>query len=259
MQSLRHNDRQISRSLFCCDQVNSEKRKIKLSTLRVDMNQLKKRSALIVAGGNGTRMGAALPKQFLLLLGRPVVMHTLEAFHQTGALLVLVLPVHQFDHWKMLCETHHFDLPHQLVAGGDTRFQSVKNGLEVIADDGLVAIHDGVRPCIAADVIEGAYLLAEQKGNAVAAVKLKDSIRVTDGEDNHSVNREYYWLIQTPQTFQSRLIRSAYEQASHAQFTDDASVLEAAGFAIHLTPGDYRNIKITTPEDLLVAEVFLRR
>jgi 2-C-methyl-D-erythritol 4-phosphate cytidylyltransferase len=216
-----------------------------------------KKYALIVAGGNGTRMGTGLAKQFLLLHGKPVIMHTMEVFHNTGAAIVLVLPVHQFDYWKTLCTTHHFELSHQLVAGGETRFHSVKNGLGVIPEDGLVAIHDGVRPCITPEVIERTFHGAAQKGNAIAAVKLKDSIRVTDGEDNHSVNREYYWLIQTPQTFQSKLIKSAYANASHGQFTDDASVLEAAGSAIHLTEGDYRNIKITTPEDMLVAEVFL--
>jgi 2-C-methyl-D-erythritol 4-phosphate cytidylyltransferase len=213
--------------------------------------------ALIVAGGNGTRMGTELPKQFLLLHGKPVLMHTMEVFHKEGASLILALPVHQFDYWKQLCNAHHFDLPHQLVAGGETRFHSVKNGLSLIDDDGLVAIHDGARPCVTKDVLERTYTGAEQKGNAIAAVKLKDSIRVTDGEDNHSVNREYYWLIQTPQTFRAKLIKSAYDIAAHDRFTDDASVLEAAGSAIHLTEGDYRNIKITTPEDMLVAEVFL--
>jgi 2-C-methyl-D-erythritol 4-phosphate cytidylyltransferase len=217
------------------------------------------RYALIVAGGNGTRMGTELPKQFLLLQGKPVIMHTIEAFYFAGASLVLVLPKHQFGYWKTLCDAHHFNLPHQLAAGGETRFHSVKNGLELISDDGVIAIHDGVRPCISREVIEETYEVAQQKGNAIAAVKLKDSIRVSDGEDNHSVNREYYWLIQTPQTFQTALIKAAYQSASHAQFTDDAGVLEAAGSAIHLTQGDYRNIKITTPEDMQVAEVFLGR
>jgi len=215
--------------------------------------------ALIVAGGNGTRMGTELPKQFLLLHGKPVLMHTLEVFHKAGASLILALPMHQFDYWKQLCATHHFDLPHQLVAGGETRFHSVRNGLTLVPDDGVVAIHDGVRPCISPEIIERTFIGATQKGNAIAAVKLKDSIRVADGEDNHSVNRDYYWLIQTPQTFVSGLIKLAYDQAGHDQFTDDASVLEASGSAIHLTEGDYRNIKITTPEDMLVAEVFLSR
>jgi 2-C-methyl-D-erythritol 4-phosphate cytidylyltransferase len=216
-----------------------------------------KKYALIVAGGNGTRMGTELPKQFLLLHGRPVIMHTMEVFHKAGASIVLVLPLHQSEYWRTLCVTHHFEVPYELVAGGETRYHSVKNGLGVIPEEGLVAIHDGVRPCVTTEVIERTFEGAAQKGNAIAAVKLKDSIRVTDGEDNHSVNRDYYWLIQTPQTFQSKLIKAAYANASHAQFTDDASVLEAAGSAIHLTEGDYRNIKITTPEDMLVAEIFL--
>jgi 2-C-methyl-D-erythritol 4-phosphate cytidylyltransferase len=215
--------------------------------------------ALIVAGGNGSRMGTELPKQFLLLHGKPVLMYTLEAFYQAGASLVLVLPEHQFGYWRDLCASHQFTIPHELVAGGGTRFHSVKNGLAKVPDNGVVAIHDGVRPCISEAVIQRAYVMAEEKGNAVAAVKLKDSIRVTDGEDNHSVNREYYWLIQTPQAFRTDLIKAAYAQAAHAQFTDDAGVLEAAGSAIHLTEGDYRNIKITTPEDMLVAGVFMER
>jgi 2-C-methyl-D-erythritol 4-phosphate cytidylyltransferase len=202
-------------------------------------------------------MGTAQPKQFLPLKGQPVLMHTLEAFHKAGASLILVLPADQVEHWKNLCSHYEFTLRHELTTGGETRFHSVKNGLALVPDDVLVAIHDGVRPCISQEVIGKAYALAAQKGNAVVGVKLKDSIRFSDGEDNHSVNRSNYWLIQTPQVFRSGLIKKAYEETSGEQFTDDASVLEATGTAIHLTEGDYRNIKITTPEDILVAEVFL--
>ncbi|MES2560556.1 MAG: 2-C-methyl-D-erythritol 4-phosphate cytidylyltransferase [Bacteroidota bacterium] len=214
--------------------------------------------ALIVAGGNGTRMGAEMPKQFLLLAGKPILMHTLQVFYQVQCELVVVLPEYQFSYWQQLCETHAFTIPHQVVAGGHTRFHSVQNGLAVIPEQTLVAIHDGVRPCVSEMVIQATFDTAAKKGNAVAAVRPKDSIRLIDDEDNHSVNREYYRLVQTPQTFQSTLIKRAYAQSSHTDFTDDAGVLEAAGTAIHLVDGDYRNIKITTPEDLVVAEQFLK-
>jgi 2-C-methyl-D-erythritol 4-phosphate cytidylyltransferase len=213
--------------------------------------------ALIVAGGNGTRMGGDLPKQFLLLAGKPVLMHTLAVFQKCKCEIVLVLPVTQISYWQQLCVTHQFTLKHTIVAGGETRFYSVKNGLETIPENTLVAIHDGVRPCITQAVIQSTFYTASEKGNAVAVVKPKDSIRVMDGEGNHSVNREYYRLIQTPQTFNTTLIKQAYTQSSQNHFTDDASVLEAAGNAINFVEGDYRNIKITTPEDMLLAEVIL--
>lgn len=214
--------------------------------------------ALIVAGGSGSRMGVELPKQFLLLAGRPVLMHTLELFNKCGCTLILVLPEAQVNYWKQLCSDHHFTIPHEIAAGGATRFDSVKNGLALVPEKVLVAIHDGVRPCVTQTVVERTFGMAASKGNAIAVVKPKDSIRVLDDEDNHSVNREYYCLIQTPQTFQSSLIKQAYNQVTQHHFTDDAGVLEASGHAIHLVEGDYRNLKITTPEDMLVAEVFLK-
>lgn len=215
--------------------------------------------ALIVAGGNGSRMGAEIPKQFLLLAGKPILMHTLSVFHQLKCELVVVLPEYQFGFWKQLCADHSFTIPHQMVAGGNTRFHSVQNGLAIIPENTLVAIHDGVRPCITTAVIAATFDSAAKKGNGVAAIRPKDSIRVIDDEDNHSVNRDYYRLVQTPQTFQSSLIKRAYALSAHADFTDDAGVLEAAGSAIHLVEGDYRNIKVTTPEDLTVAGVFLEQ
>lgn len=214
--------------------------------------------ALIVAGGSGTRMGAEIPKQFLLLAGKPILMHTLAVFHQVKCELIVVLPEYQFSFWEQLCETYTFTIPHQVVGGGNTRFHSVQNGLAVIPENALVAIHDGVRPCITPKIIEATFDMAAKKGNGIAAVRPKDSIRLIDDEDNHSVNRDYYRLVQTPQTFQSALIKRAYAQSPHGDFTDDAGVLEAAGSAIHLVDGDYRNIKVTTPEDLIVAEVFLK-
>lgn len=215
--------------------------------------------ALIVAGGSGSRMGSDIPKQFLLLHGKPVLMHTLQRFADAGCELILVLPSDQITYWKTLCSEYDFNIPHRIETGGATRFHSVQNGLIHVPAQSLVAIHDGVRPCIRKECIEEGFLLAARKGNAVAVVKPKDSIRVvTDEEDNHAVQRENYRLIQTPQVFQSTLIQKAYEQATHTSFTDDASVLEATGTAIHLYEGDYRNIKITTPEDIGLAELFLK-
>jgi 2-C-methyl-D-erythritol 4-phosphate cytidylyltransferase len=213
--------------------------------------------ALVVAGGSGTRMGTDMPKQFLLLEGKPVLMHTLEHFFAYGCELVLILPQAQFAFWEKLCADHQFTLEHTLVAGGQTRFQSVKNGLARIPEDCIVAIHDGVRPCIDSETIDRTVAGARKLGNAVASVKLKDSIRQFTDEDNHSVDRSQFVLIQTPQTFQAALIQQAYLQPENMQFTDDASVLEQMGMAIHLVEGNYRNIKITTPEDMLIAAVLV--
>lgn len=215
--------------------------------------------ALIVAGGKGLRMGSELPKQFMELNRLPVLMHTLQAFHAIeNVSIVLVLPEDQFVFWKQLCAKHNFKIPHQLVLGGHTRFESVRNGLQVITNqDSLVAIHDGVRPLISSEVINECFKVAEIKGNAVAVVALKDSIRKQELIGNHSVNRANYYLVQTPQAFNCGLIQDAYAKASHDNFTDDAGVFEEAGGEINMVAGSYRNIKITTPEDMLIANAFL--
>ncbi len=216
-----------------------------------------KKYALIVAGGSGSRMGSVLPKQFMELKGRPVLMHTLEKFN--GCTIILVLPEMQIEYWKTLCANNGFTLPHQVCKGGETRFHSVRNGLELIKEkDALVAIHDGVRPLITQEIIAKTFDMASEKGNAVAAVKLKDSIReITLDGRTRNANRNNYWLIQTPQTFQSGLIKEAYAHATHYNFTDDAGVLEEFGKSVFLTEGSYRNLKITTPEDLIIAEALL--
>ncbi len=216
-----------------------------------------KKTALIVAGGNGSRMESDLPKQFILLARKPILMHTIEAFYNCNVSnIIVVLPPNQFEFWKELCTEFSFNLPHQIVAGGASRFESVQNGLVLCNEEDLVAIHDGVRPFINADLINKSFEIAAQKGNAVAAVRLKDSIRKVDLLGNKNVNRDDYFLIQTPQTFKCNIIKEAYQAQDHINFTDDASVLEANGYAINLIPGDYKNIKITTPEDLSVAEAF---
>lgn len=217
--------------------------------------------ALVVAGGKGLRMGTEIPKQFILLKGMPVLMHTLKAFRSIEAIqLILVLPLDQIAYWKQLCITYQFELPHQIIAGGDTRFQSVKNGLQAIpGKTGLVAIHDGVRPLVSIKIIEESYNVAQEKGNALTVVALKDSIRKQTNKGSISINRADYFLVQTPQTFRVEEIKDAYEKADTANnFTDDASVLEANGGEIQLVQGDYKNIKITTPEDLLFASALLK-
>jgi 2-C-methyl-D-erythritol 4-phosphate cytidylyltransferase len=217
------------------------------------------KTALIVAGGSGTRMESNLPKQFLLLAGKPILMHTIEAFYHSGVNhIILVLPQSQIDFWNQLCQTHQFTIKHQIVAGGASRFESVQNGLQHCNNNDLVAIHDGVRPFVSKEIILNSFETAAQKGNAVAAVRLKDSIRKVELLSNKNVNRDNYYLIQTPQTFKAQLIKEAYAAQDHINFTDDASVWELNGYAINLIPGDYKNIKITTPEDLLVGEAFLK-
>ncbi len=215
--------------------------------------------AVIVAGGSGSRMQTQLAKQYLPLLGKPLLFHTLEAFGAVAAKLVLVLPQHDLDYWQKLCEAYHYNTPHLLVAGGSSRFQSVKNGLALVPDGALVAIHDGVRPLVSPAIIKNAYAVAAEKGAAVVSVPLKDSLRqLKAGDASLSVNRQDYCLVQTPQTFRAAAIRKAYELPEQPYFTDCASVAEAAGIKIYLADGAYRNLKITTPEDLLFAEALLR-
>ncbi len=217
--------------------------------------------AIIVAGGSGSRMKSDLPKQFLSVGGRPVLMHTLDAFRRYSATLPirLVLPESQFDYWKALCREYAFATEHQLVAGGTTRFHSVQNGLQSIAAEaGLVAVHDGVRPFVTSDIISASYQRATTEGTAVVAVDLKDSARqVHPDGTNRAVDRSTYRLIQTPQTFRLDWMRRAFATEALPHFTDCASVLEQAGYPIHLIEGAYQNIKITTREDLLWAEAFL--
>jgi 2-C-methyl-D-erythritol 4-phosphate cytidylyltransferase len=223
------------------------------------MNSVTKEYALIVAGGKGTRIKSNLPKQFLELNGLPILMHTINAFfrYAPSITVIVVLPEDDFKTWQSLCVHHHFTKPVTLQKGGDTRFQSVKNGLAKIEGDGLVAIHDGVRPMVSEDIIGASFRLAAVHQSAVAAVRLKESIRVTDQDNTKAVDRSRYRLIQTPQTFQIDLIKKAYNTKDDPSLTDDASVAERAGHTISLFEGSYENIKITTPEDLIIAQALL--
>ncbi|RCR65528.1 2-C-methyl-D-erythritol 4-phosphate cytidylyltransferase [Larkinella punicea] len=220
------------------------------------------RYVIIVAGGSGSRMGVNTPKQFLPIGGLPILMHTVRRFrsYSSDLQILVVLPSEQISVWEALCRQYQFDEPVLVIPGGKTRFQSVRNGLESIrATDGLVAVHDGVRPFVTAELIRSGFETAEQTGSAVACVPLKDSVRLVqpDGR-SQAVDRASYRLIQTPQTFQLALFRDAFRTSEQPFFTDCASVVEYAGHPITLIDGSYDNIKITTPEDLEISELKIR-
>ena len=216
--------------------------------------------AIIVAGGSGSRMQHELPKQFIEVAGKPILMHTIERFYiyNPELRLVVVLPRQQMETWRELCRKHSFSLTHKTVAGGATRFASVRNGLAEVQGEALVAVHDGVRPFVETGTIQAAFEAAAIYGGAVVAVSPKDSIRELTQEGSRAVSRTNYKLVQTPQCFQADILRRAYEQPEQAHFTDDASVVEQLGEHVVLVEGSYRNIKITTPEDLILAEAFAR-
>ncbi|MEQ8425010.1 MAG: 2-C-methyl-D-erythritol 4-phosphate cytidylyltransferase [Cyclobacteriaceae bacterium] len=218
-----------------------------------------KEYALIVAGGKGTRIKSKLPKQFIEINGRPILLHTLDAFfrYSEDISVILVLPEEDFPIWKSICDQFNFNKPVTLQKGGETRFQSVRNGLEKIDGSGLVAIHDGVRPLVSEDIIGASFRLAAVHQSAVAAVRLKESIRMTDQDNTKAVDRSKFRVIQTPQTFDVSLIKKAYEMKEDLSLTDDASVAERNGHLISLFEGSYDNIKITTQEDLTIAEALL--
>ena len=219
------------------------------------------RQAIIVAGGRGTRMKNEVPKQFLPLCGKPIVMHTLETFYNFDSHieLILVLPEHLVVYWQNLCVKHQFDIPHHIVAGGQERFYSVKNGLVFAKPNALIAIHDGVRPFVSHSTLERCFEQAELQGNAIPAMPLVDSIREIKLNENQIVDRTKLRAIQTPQVFQSQIITKAFEQPFSPTFTDDASVVEAYGEKIHLVEGNVENIKLTTPFDLLIGEALLQQ
>jgi 2-C-methyl-D-erythritol 4-phosphate cytidylyltransferase len=214
---------------------------------------------VIVAGGSGKRMGAEIPKQFLELAGRPVLMHTIERFKKFSETIeiITVLPENQLRFWISLQKKHSFSVPHTLVMGGATRFQSVRNGLEFVNSPGVVAIHDGVRPFVSINTIKRCFETAEKLGNAIPSISPTESLRIMKGEESIPVNRFTIKQIQTPQVFDASLIKRAYLQEFSDDFTDDATVLEMTGEKINLIEGNRENIKITTPEDLLISTALL--
>lgn len=217
--------------------------------------------AIIVAGGSGSRMQNAVAKQFLLLAGQPILMHTLERFNDCilKPEIILVMNIDQHQYWEDLCVQYDFNVPHILVKGGIQRFHSVKNGLSSIKGNGIVAVHDAVRPMVSSELILASYQEAERSGSAVAAVQPTDSVRMIKDEGTLSLNREDLYLIQTPQTFEVGLLKKAYQSAYRNEFTDDSSVIEYAGNKPVMIPGSRENIKITFPSDLDWAEFMLKK
>jgi 2-C-methyl-D-erythritol 4-phosphate cytidylyltransferase len=216
---------------------------------------------IIVAGGAGKRMQSDLPKQFLLLNGIPVLMRTMVPFFNfdNQIQIILVLPEEHMDYWKNLCVEFNFQLDHKIVAGGETRFRSVKNGLTEITDTGsLVAVHDGVRPLVSQSLIQTCFETAELMGNAVPAMEISESLRILTPEGNQLLNRSEVKLIQTPQIFRAEQILKAYRQDYKETITDDASVVENMGEKIHIVPGNRENIKITTLHDMVIASALLQ-
>ena len=214
---------------------------------------------IIVAGGIGKRMGADIPKQFLELEGKPVLAHTIEKFKsfREDIEIITVLPENQIRYWLELQEKYSFTVPQTLVKGGSARFFSVKNGLEFVDAPGMVAIHDGVRPNVSIDTIKRCFETAEKLGNAIPVVIPSDTLRMMKGNDSILIDRFQVRQVQTPQVFNSEVIKNAYRTDYSPHFTDDASVLESSGVRINLVEGNRENIKITNPEDLLIAKTFL--
>lgn len=215
--------------------------------------------AIIVAGGRGVRMGYDVPKQFLPLGNKPVLMHTLERFHQFSQKLeiILVLPANQFAYWEVLCNKHGFDIPHKLVEGGESRFDSVKQGLAVV-EDGVVAIHDGVRPFVSIETITRCFNAAQTCDTAVPVISLEESLRRIIPHGSEAQRRDEFRVVQTPQVFKTPLIKKSYTLPYQPSFTDDASVAEAAGYEITLVEGNRENIKITSPFDLVIGNALLK-
>lgn len=217
---------------------------------------------IIVAGGKGLRMGSDIPKQFLPIGGRPVLMQTLERFRKYSADLqiILVLPEAQQDYWRGLCREYHFEVEYLLANGGQTRFHSVQNGLTLVPDnaEGVVGVHDGVRPFPSIDVIHSCYETARKKKAVIPVIPVVETVRRLEGGSSVTVPRGDYRLVQTPQTFDIQLLKAANRQPYNDGFTDDASVVESYGHAITLVEGNRENIKITTPYDIIVAEAIIK-
>ncbi|MBR5060556.1 MAG: 2-C-methyl-D-erythritol 4-phosphate cytidylyltransferase [Prevotella sp.] len=218
---------------------------------------------IIVAGGKGLRMGGEIPKQFMEIGGIPVLMRTIMRFREYSERLniILVLPHDQQDFWESLCQKHHFDIPHQVVDGGATRFDSSKNGLKAIPDDaeGVVGIHDGVRPFVSVEVIDRCFETARDEYACIPVMPVTDTLRYIDQQGGgKNVLRSDYRIVQTPQTFDISLLKQAFNRPYQESFTDDASVVEALGCQVQMVEGNRENIKITTPFDLIMAKALIK-
>jgi len=219
-----------------------------------------KRYAIIVAGGTGSRMKGDVPKQFMLLDRTPIIQYSIEAFHEFDPEMVIILAIHSeyIEMWEKLIVRYAIDIPCTIVKGGETRFDSVKNGLELITNTGFVAVHDAARPLVTLEFIAKQYAEAEQYGSALPGTLVTDTIRMIDGASSKQLDRTRLLAIQTPQVFKTDELIQAYTQEYNSIFTDDASVMEAAGYSLHITEGLKANFKITHPEDIAIAEVLLQ-
>lgn len=217
------------------------------------------RCAIIVAGGSGSRMKSALPKQFLPLEGKPVLAHTLDRFHAESIPVILVLPENYLGYWEELSAEQGMAPVYRMVAGSDSRAGSVRNGLEAASSFDLVAVHDAVRPMVSSDLIFRLFESASHHGSAVPVLPLSDSLRVLQPGGSRAVDREHYCLVQTPQVFRFEWLKKAFENTDYREYTDEASLCEAAGFPLHLINGEPNNRKITLPSDLWLAENWLRQ
>lgn len=217
---------------------------------------------IIVAGGKGLRMGGDLPKQFMPLHGKPVLMHTIELFraYSDELKIILVLPHEQQDYWRQICQKHNFTVEHTVVDGGQTRFHSSQNGVAAVPDDatGVIGIHDGVRPFVSEETIARCFEAARQFGAALPVLPVTDTLRRVTDDGGYNVQRNDYRTVQTPQTFDAQLLKQAFKQPYSDNFTDDASVVEALGHKVTMVDGNRENIKLTTPFDLVVAEALIK-
>ena len=216
-----------------------------------------KKFVVIVAGGSGFRMNSRVPKQFMLLKDMPVLMHTIKAFYDYSEEIeiIVVLPKKNFSGWDNLCTEYNFRIPHKLAEGGKTRFHSVKNGLSLISEDGFVGVHDAVRPLVSRDTISRCFESAVDCGCGIPCVTLNDSVRYIGRAKSKTINRDLIRVIQTPQCFSLKVLQNAYKTRYSKKFTDDATVFEKAGGKVILVEGNQENIKITTPIDLIIANI----
>lgn len=229
------------------------------------INMSNNKAVIIVAGGKGLRMKSALPKQFMELAGKPVLMHTIDCFYRfdNEIKIILVLPANHIEFWGSLCDDHKFSTVHEIVSGGATRFHSVLNGLAAVGDARVVAVHDGVRPLVSAETLRRCFDAAQKNGTAVPVMDSVESVRFVVGDKNHAVDRTACKMVQTPQVFDGLLLKSAYYQEYRPFFTDDASVVESYWHLkgdtnqIFLVDGNCENIKITTSFDLEIASLYV--
>lgn len=223
-------------------------------------DSIMERYAIIVAGGSGSRFGSTVPKQFVTLAGKPLLMHTIDAFnnYDNSIKIIVALPSEHITLWNDLCRQYDFKTPHSIAAGGKSRFESVRNALSAIhGNDGIVAVHDGARPLATEALIKKGYATAEMCGSAIPAIAVTNSIRQLDRQGSHPVNRETLVAVQTPQVFDLKTLKEAYTADYSPLFTDDASVVEFSGHPVTLYDGDPGNIKITRPIDLKIAETII--